>query len=109
MEIRDRDFEEEVLKTDKLVVVDFWGSWCIPCKQMEPVIEKLEKDYSGRIKFCSMNINRNPRIPDEYSIKGVPTYTIFWKGEIIKRDVGAKSENQLRNFINEILEEINKS
>ncbi len=98
MEIRDRDFDREVLKSEKPVLVDFWGSWCIPCKKMESVIEKLKKDYPS-LKFVSLNINRNPRTPRAYQVLGVPTYMLFKNGKIVSRDVGAKSENQLRKFI----------
>ncbi len=108
MELRDKTFEEEVLKSPTPVLVDFWGSWCIPCKTMEPIIEKIRKKYDGNLKFTSLNVNRNPRTPAKYKIAGVPTYAIFWKGEIVKRDVGAKSEKQLSDFIESGLEEIEK-
>jgi len=103
MEIRDRDFEEEVLKVDKPVLVDFWGSWCIPCKKMEPILEKINNKYKGELKICSLNINRNPKTPVKYEIKGVPTYIIFYNGKPVKREIGAKSEKQLNDFIKNTL------
>lgn len=107
MEVKDKNFKEKVLESGKPVLVDFWGSWCIPCKRMEPVIEELNKEHEGKIKFVSLNINKSPKTPRQYNVKGVPTYALFWKGELVKRDVGAKSKKQLKEFIEKSLNEIN--
>jgi len=105
MELVDRNFEKEVLKADIPVLVDFWASWCPPCKMVEPVLDKLEKEYAGKVKIGKLNVDRNPVMASRYQIKGVPTFIIFREGRIMKRDVGAKSEGQLRQMIDTALED----
>ena len=99
MNLTDKNFEKEVLKSNLPVLVDFWSSWCPPCKMVEPVIDKLEKEYAGKLKVCKINVDKYPSIAAKYNIKGVPTFIIFKDGEIIFRDFGAKSENQLKRII----------
>lgn len=106
MELKDENFEEEALKADVPVLVDFWASWCPPCKMVEPVIDKLEKEYEEKVKIGKLNVDRNPATASRYQIKGVPTFIVFQKGKIIKREVGAKSEKQLREMINTALANI---
>ena len=93
----------EFLQSDMTVMVEFWGSWCPPCQRMKKVIDKLEKEYDGLIKIASINIDRNPEVSSKYNISGVPTYIIFKNGEIIHRDVGAKSEEQLESMIKKMI------
>jgi len=107
MEFTDKNFQKEALKSKIPVLVDFWGSWCPPCKMVEPVLDKLEKEYNGRVKIGKLNVDRNPMTPSKYQIKGVPTFIIFGKGRIIERGVGAKSGKQLRKMINTALENTN--
>ena len=99
MNLTDKNFEKEVLESKIPVLVDFWSSWCPPCKMVEPVIDKLEKDYRGRIKVCKINVDKYPSIAAKYNIKGVPTFIIFNGGKIVYRSVGAKSEFQLKKII----------
>jgi thioredoxin 1 len=103
MELTDKNFEKEVLKANIPVLVDFWASWCPPCKMVEPVLDKLEKEYAGKVKIAKINVDRNPITSSKYQIKGVPTFILFQNAKIIKREVGAKSEKQLRQMINTAL------
>lgn len=100
MEISAKDFPQQVLGADGPVLVDFWGSWCIPCKQMEPVVEKIEE--SGRdLDVFQVNVNRNPQLRTRYQIQGVPTFILFQEGEERGRVVGAQTPGQLIRFIDD--------
>jgi len=92
------------LKANTPVLVDFWGSWCPPCKRVEPILDKLEKQYKGKIKIGKLNVDQNPVTSSKYDIKGVPTFLIFQKRKTVGREVGAKSEKQLHEMINITLE-----
>ena len=108
MELTDKNFEKEVLKSDIPVLVEFWGSWCPPCQVEKKILLKLEEEYNGKIKICTINIDRNPKVTFKYYIKGVPTYIIFYNGKIIYRDIAAKSEKQLKEMIEKAINKINK-
>lgn len=98
MEVTAREFEEKVLKCQRPALVDFWGSWCIPCKQMEPVLEKLSESELD-LEVFSVNINRNPGLRMRYRIAGVPTFILFRDGEERGRVVGAQTPEQLVEFV----------
>lgn len=99
MEINDSNFEEKVLRNNKRVVLEFWGSWCPPCKMMEPTLKKLKQEQT-QIDVFKINSDLNPQKTAEYKILGVPCFLVFEDGKEIKRTVGAKSEQQLLDFIN---------
>ncbi|MEA3401514.1 MAG: thioredoxin family protein [Armatimonadota bacterium] len=103
MEISARNFDQEVLQADKPVLVDFWGSWCIPCKQMEPTLRKLE-DSGFDLEVFQVNVNRNPRLRARYHILGVPTFILFQAGQERGRVVGSQSPDQLIGFIEDHLD-----
>jgi len=103
MEIKGTDFEKEVLESKVPVIVDFWGSWCPPCKMMEPVLEDLEKNYEKRAKIVKINIDQNPVITSKYEIKGVPTFILFKDGEIKDVFIGAQREEILKEAVDKLL------
>lgn len=104
MELRETDFEELVLDSDRPVLVDFWASWCPPCKMMQPVMEKLSVKVSDWADVYSVNIDRNPNLASQYQISGVPTFVAFAGGEPIDRKTGALTENQLTALLKKALE-----
>ena len=104
LRISDSNFEEEVINSPIPVLVDFWGSWCIPSQMMMPVLEKLNKEYNNkRIKIKKINVDQNPRIRDKYKILGCPTFILFKDGVELTRKVGAQSDDQLREIIDSVL------
>ncbi len=99
----DANFEKEVIKSDLPVLVDFWGSWCPPCKMVEPVIKDLAQQYNGRLKVGKLNTDQNPKMASKYTIQGVPTFIVFRSGKEMQRRVGAQSKTQLQKILSEVL------
>jgi thioredoxin len=99
IELSDDTFEEEVLKSDLPVLVDYWAEWCGPCKMIAPVLEEVVDDYEGRLKIAKLNIDDNPNTPPAYGIRGIPTLMLFKNGEVEATKVGAVSKSQLTAFI----------
>lgn len=102
-EVKEKDFKEEVLEADKPVLVDFWAEWCLPCRRMEPVVEKIGEEFKDKIKVCKVNVDENPSTASEYGIRGIPSLFIFKKGEVVDRIVGVTSFKELANRIDRIL------
>ena len=102
------NFEEEVLKSDKPVIVDFWATWCGPCLAMAPIFEELAKEYheSGRAKLGKYSTEEDAEIPAQYGVRGIPTLMIFYKGKKIGEVVGFGPKQIIRARIEEILERI---
>jgi len=88
-EVTDDGFESDVLQSDLPVVVDFWAEWCEPCKMIAPMVEELAGEYEGQVKFTKMNVDLNPKTPQSYGIRGIPTLIIFQNGQAIQQVVGA--------------------
>jgi len=101
MELTDRTFEKEVLHSDIPVVVDFWASWCLPCKAIEESLNELEKEYDRKVKICKLNVDRNKFTAQRYSIEGLPTFIIFKNGNPVVREVASKSKRELQEMIEE--------
>lgn len=102
VEIDDGSFEEEVIKANIPVVVDFWAPWCGPCKMMAPVMEKAADEYNGRCKFCKINVDENPTSASRYRAMSIPMLLFFKNGEVVERQVGAIPENQLKKVLDSI-------
>ncbi len=99
MELTDRTFEKEVLQSGIPVLVDFWASWCLPCKAIEPILDELEKEYTGKVKICKLNVDRNKFTAQKYDIAGLPTFIIFRNGEPVVREVASRSRRELQEMI----------
>lgn len=102
-EITDAEFEEEVIKSDKPVIVDFWAPWCGPCKMIAPVFEKLSKELTD-VKFVKVNVDDNQNSAQEFGVMSIPTLVMVKNGEEAGRVVGALSETQLKDRIKTALE-----
>jgi thioredoxin 1 len=97
--VKDESFEEDVLKSEFPVLVDYWAEWCGPCRAIAPILEEIAKEYRTRIKIAKLNIDENPLTPPKYGIRGIPTLMIFKEGKVEATRVGALSKSQLTAFI----------
>jgi thioredoxin 1 len=103
IEVRDDNFEAEVLKSNLPVLVDFWASWCGPCKAIAPVIEELSKDYEGRLKVAKVNVDDNPATPSRYGVRGIPNLILLKGGVVKEQIVGAVAKARLVDAIEKLL------
>ena len=94
--VSDADFDTEVLKSDIPVLVDFWASWCGPCKSMMPIVEELAGEYEGKVKILKMNVDENPETPGKYNVMSIPTFVMFKGGEVASTFVGVKSKEDMK-------------
>ena len=97
--ISDDSFDQDVLKADKPVLVDYWAEWCGPCKMIAPILDEVSKSYDGRLQIAKMNVDENSAVPAKYGIRGIPTLMLFKGGELAATKVGALSKAQLTAFI----------
>ncbi len=98
--VTDASFEEDVLKAEGVVLVDYWAEWCGPCKMIAPILEEIASDYAGRLKICKLNIDENSDTPPKFGIRGIPTLMLFKGGNVEATKVGALSKSQLTEFLN---------
>ena len=91
MELSDGNFEEEVLKESRPVLVDFWAVWCAPCRMIAPVIEEIAETYGDKIKVGKVNVDENSKIPNQYGIRSIPTVILFKNGQVAEQVIGANA------------------
>jgi thioredoxin 1 len=96
-EFTDTNFEETVLKSDKLAIVDFWAEWCGPCRVVGPIVEQLGKDYEGQAVVGKLNVDYNPQVSMKYGIRNIPTILFIKNGQVVDKQVGAVPRNVLEN------------
>ena len=97
--VTDDSFEDDVLKSDQPVLVDYWAEWCGPCRSIAPILEEIANEYTGRMIVAKMNVDENQQIPQKYGIRGIPTLMLFKNGQVEATKVGALSKSQLITFI----------
>lgn len=100
--LTDQNFEQEVIKSNMPVLVDFWSLICAPCLVMEPIIEEIAKEFEGKIKIGKLNVSENMEIARRYGIRAVPTFIIFKNGQEIERIIGARPKQFLIDKINSL-------
>ncbi len=101
--VTDASFEDDVLKSDLPVLVDFWAAWCGPCKMIAPILDEIAGQYAGKVKICKVDVDANGDTPAKFGIRGIPTLLIFKDGEKVGEKVGALSKTQLTAFVDAAL------
>jgi thioredoxin 1 len=97
--VSDNEFENEVIKGEGPVLVDFWAEWCGPCKQLSPILEQLAEELSDKVTVAKVNIDQNPEAPTKYGVRGIPTLILFKDGEPVATKVGSLPKSQLKEWL----------
>ena len=101
--IKDENFENDVLNSTKLTLVDFWAEWCGPCKQIGPILEEIAEEKKDMLKIVKLNIDENPQTPQKYGVRGIPTLMLFKDGKLVDSKVGSMSKSLLSEWIESCL------
>ena len=100
MEITSENFRKEVLNSEVPVLVDFWASWCNPCKMMSPIVEEIAGEMEGKIKVFKLNVDEERNLAIKYNIMSIPAFLLFKDGKVEKQTIGMQSKEDLMNFLN---------
>ncbi len=107
--VTDAAFEQAVLKSNIPVIVDFWAPWCGPCKMVAPVLDKLAKEYAGKLVVAKVNTDENPEWAGKFGVQGIPTMLFVADGKVVHRQVGALPERMLRDVVNQFMEVVTQN
>ena len=101
--VTDAEFDLQVLKADKPVLVDFWAEWCGPCKMIAPVLDELAKEYDGQVTFTKLDVDDNPRTAISFGIRSIPALLIFKEGKVAEHVIGAVPKSMLKKKLDKVL------
>ena len=104
IEITDATFETEVLRSPSLTIVDLWAEWCMPCKNLAPILDQIATDYAGKIKITKLDVDANPAVPGQYGVTGIPTLLVFKDGELAQTIVGFLPKDRLLEKLKPLLD-----
>jgi thioredoxin 1 len=97
--VSDASFDQDVLKAERPVLVDYWAEWCGPCKMIAPILDEVARDYDGRLQVAKVNVDENQGTASKFGIRGIPTLMLFKNGAVVATKVGALSKSQLTLFL----------
>jgi thioredoxin 1 len=103
LEVSTTEFEDKVLKSEVPVLVDFWATWCVPCKQIAPTIEQLATDYSGKAKIYKVNVDQDPDLASQFNVMSIPALIVFKGGRVVNQLVGAAPRDRIAALIDSAL------
>jgi len=106
--VTDDAFQQTVIQSDLPVVVDFWAPWCGPCRMVAPVLDKLAKEYAGKMLIAKVNTDDNPEWAQKFNVQGIPTMLFFAEGKVVHQQVGALPEPMLRSTVDQFLNIVNE-
>lgn len=104
LEVNDSNFDEVVLKSDKLVMVDFWAEWCGPCRMIAPAVEEISKEFAGKVVVTKCDVDNSIGVASKFGIRNIPTVLFFKNGKVADKQVGAVPKNNFVNKINALLQ-----
>ena len=103
LKVTDEIFEEQVLKNEKPVLVDFWAEWCGPCKTIGPILEEIGAEKKDKLKILKLNVDENPQTPQKFGVRGIPTLMLFKDGNLVDTKVGSLPKNMLESWLEQNL------
>jgi len=102
-EVTDANFDQEVLKSEQPVLVDFWAAWCGPCKMIAPIIDSVAATYAGKLKVTKVNVDQNGATPSRYNVRGIPALLLFKGGKVVAEIVGYRPQHEIEEHIQRVL------